>query len=118
MTEQSKEEFKENIQGWIDNRFGVPNTVNIQCFLDFSEWLIKETGYVQLAALQTALKQSQAGEEIDLPEDWYELFCAIQNSGIAKIKADVLEILNKEITDQYPYPKQLDEIEAYFTEKK
>lgn len=124
MTEQSKEEFKENIQGWIDNRFGVPNTVNIQCFLDFSKFIaldsqptegelisdeeivntihmrtlpefaeaLRKVAKAQFLhdrarfqkVLQTALKQSQAGEEIDLPEDLYELFCAIQNSGMAK----------------------------------
>jgi len=37
-----------------------------------------------LAALRAALKQSLAGEEIDLPADWYELFCSIQNSGITR----------------------------------
>ena len=38
--------------------------------------------------LRTALEQSRKGEPIDLSEEWFELFSAIQNNGISKAAED------------------------------
>ena len=32
----------EKIQTWIDNRFGIPNTVNTQAYKDFADYYYKE----------------------------------------------------------------------------
>jgi hypothetical protein len=33
---------KEEIQNWIDSRFGIPNTFNIQLLIDFQEFVLKK----------------------------------------------------------------------------
>jgi len=36
---------KKEIQNWIDNRFGVPNTFNIQLLIDFLDWYLKSNQF-------------------------------------------------------------------------
>ena len=38
--------------------------------------------------LKGALAQSRKGEDIDLPEEWFELFSSIQNDGITNVCAN------------------------------
>jgi len=40
------ERVKPEIEDWINNRFGVPNTFNRQLLYDFLEFAEKELGYV------------------------------------------------------------------------
>ena len=35
------------IQTWIDNRFGYPNTVNLQVFKDFAKYILREDKLVE-----------------------------------------------------------------------
>ena len=55
--------------------------------------------------LKKALEQSRKGEAIDLPEEWFELFSAIQNDAIANVeqaRKDERERIIKEI-GQYAF---------------
>ena len=75
----------QGILGWID-RVG-ESYGESHDFVIIPESGIREIK-AQLASIFTrlkkALEQSRKGEEIDLPEEWFELFSAILNEGIAK----------------------------------
>lgn len=75
--------------------------------------------------LKNALKQSRKGEPIDLSEEWFELFSAIQNSGIAKKhRPDREEIARTPITThrykgkRYLTLDSIDQLLALFEEEK
>ena len=64
-TQPLDKELREKIQAWIDNRFGVPNTVNLQAYLDFYGFILALLAKEYMSKEECAECQAQTEYKIE-----------------------------------------------------
>jgi len=99
------------IQGWIDDRFGVPNTVNIQAYKDILSWGIDYCYKEMLKEL---------GEWVDMPikrgNYWVSPFCEGKY-----IKPRIISVIDYQRPDrglevQYEFPRDTIPVKTFCEE--